>query len=269
MKKLLSILLAMMMAVTLLSTAALAEEDTYPQPEGGKKFDSNWAIMGSLVEIYYEEEGYRVAIHSLNNDDLTGTIWEYNCHYSEEHDALEAMSAIKRGYRLDPMTLDEIPGEEEYELFLEENMDIHFTVNEEGKLLWSDSVENAGADLEFQNIGRFAGQWKAMEEEDLWTEIRWAGLNEETFFYTVFISRGPVEFSMQGLYNPETGKLECTGTARTWEPDGEGGFNAVEDGETYEAFFSMMDNGSLLFETANGIEMLPQDPASEDSGING
>ena len=32
------------------------EEETFPQPEGGRKFETNWAVAGSLAEIYYEEE---------------------------------------------------------------------------------------------------------------------------------------------------------------------------------------------------------------------
>ncbi len=257
MKKLMSILMAMMMAAALLGTVAFAEETV--QPEGGRKFESHWAIAGGLVTIDFEEEGYRVAIELCNAADNSGEIWEYNCLYSAEQDALTAVSAVKRCYTFDAETFEQIFGEDEYNLFMEEDMDIRFTVSEEGKLLWQDSVENAGADLEFVNIGCFDGQWTTDEEEDLWAEISWNGLDEEEFFYTVFIHRGQVEFLMNGFYNPETGKLECMGTATQWVDNGQGGFDPVEDGENYEAFFSMLENGNLLFETANGIEMHPDD----------
>lgn len=47
MKKTISVLLAVLM----LSLCAFAAADEYPQPEGGKKFESDWAIVGGLVEI--------------------------------------------------------------------------------------------------------------------------------------------------------------------------------------------------------------------------
>ena len=57
-----------------------AENDVYPQPEGGKKFESDWAIVGGLAEIYYEEEGYRVTL-TIDNQDGTGALWQYSCYY--------------------------------------------------------------------------------------------------------------------------------------------------------------------------------------------
>ena len=54
MKKLMTVIIAVMLAT--LCCAALADE--YPEPEGGKKFSTNWAIFGMTVEINYEEEGY-------------------------------------------------------------------------------------------------------------------------------------------------------------------------------------------------------------------
>ena len=89
--------------------------------------------------------------------------------------------------------------------------------------------------------------------------MTWEGLlSDETFYYTVFIHRGQVEFNLQGLYDWESGKLTCSGTAVEWVFDGQGAYNPVESAETYEAIFSLMDNGHLLYETANGIEMEPQ-----------
>ena len=113
MKKWRKIALALMMALFLLCTAALAEET--PQPEGGKKFESNWAKMGGLIEIVYEEEGYRVSVDLFNQDDNTGTLWEYACYYVEEIDSLESISSRKSRYTMNPLTLDRTFGENEYE----------------------------------------------------------------------------------------------------------------------------------------------------------
>ena len=69
MKKVISILLAIMM---LGAFACAASADEVPQPEAGKKFESNWAIPGGLAEIDYEEEGYRVMLE-ITKDDGTGS----------------------------------------------------------------------------------------------------------------------------------------------------------------------------------------------------
>ena len=50
MKKFLSILMALLMTLSIIGSAALAEESV-PQPEGGKKFESNWALGGGLISI--------------------------------------------------------------------------------------------------------------------------------------------------------------------------------------------------------------------------
>ena len=253
MKKTMSIILAVMMAMVMLLTAAVAE-DVIPQPEGGKKFESNWGMMDGVVQITYEEEGYRVHVDLYNEADKTGTVWEYSCYYVEADDALESISSSKRGYSVDENGED-VFGDEEYEGFDEEGQTSAFTIDGNGMLCWKDGRENAGADLAFSNIGNFEGVW-ANEAEEVEVEIFWEGRrNENTFYYAAYIFRGAgdtlVQFTMQGLYNPETGKLEV---AEAYNPDGS---------ETYDAFFSMTEDGKLLYETANGIELeykgLPQE----------
>ena len=50
------------------------------------------------------------------------------------------------------------------------------------------------------------------------------------------------DFIMTGNYNEESSKLECSGRSVD-----------EQDTEVYEAFFSMTENGQLLYEAANGI----------------
>ncbi len=256
MKKLMGIILAAILAIGLACTAAA---DEVPQPEGGKKFEGNWAIMGAMVNIVYEEEGYRVYVEAYNPDEMKGEIWEYSCFYSEDKDTLESISSLKRGYTLDTETLDPVYADSEYEGLDEEGMTTVFALAENGKLTWADAHENAGADLEFQCIGDFEGVWQN-EAEEVYAEISWDGFtNGETFFYTVYIRRGGeeqyTEFSMTGNYNTETGKLEAKGTATSMTRNAEGSYDAADDDEEYDAFFSKTEDGKLLFETANGIEL--------------
>lgn len=260
MKKLMSILLAVMLAAAMVFTAAAAEEENgVPQPTGGKKFESDWAIRGVLAQINYEEEGYRVHIESSIPDEQRGIVWEYSCLYNEEKDALVAVSASKYGYTVDPVTFEQTFAAHEYEGFVEEGKDVLFTIDENGMLNWQDGYENQGADLEFRNIGAFEGRW-ANEAEGVTVDISWNGLlDEERFYYTVYIQRGDEQaytlFLMNGTYNTETCKLECSGTATSFTLAGNEYVAAEDDGESYDAFFSFTGDGKLLFEAANGIEL--------------
>ena len=90
MKKMISMILAVILVMALACTAMA---DEIPEPEGGKKFNSNWAVQNAVIEIYYEEEGYRVSITSEDPDEGVGTEWFYNCLYIEDEDALLSISS--------------------------------------------------------------------------------------------------------------------------------------------------------------------------------
>ena len=86
--------ISLVLSLCLLAAAVPALADEVPQPEGGKKFETNWAADACLVEIDYEEEGYRVSVtreYMTDPMNLTGDIWQYNCHYDESKDALVSM----------------------------------------------------------------------------------------------------------------------------------------------------------------------------------
>ena len=252
------ILLAVMMVLVLACMAATADE--VPQPEGGKKFEGNWAVQNMLLTIVYEEEGYRVCIETKNYEVMNGTRWEYNCHYVEEKDALVSMHSSKASFFFDEDNPD-LPlfNAPEYEDLDVDNNETVFSFDDHGHIIWTDGRGNDGADLEFINIGDFGGSWKN-DAEQVYVEITWNG-EDDAFFYNVWMQRGEsnadtyVIFDMTGVYNNETGKLECTGTAVTHTKNADGEYAESEDGEIYEAFFSMAEDGKLLFETANGIEL--------------
>lgn len=258
MKKLMSILLAVLMVCTLACAAALADE--VPQPEGGKKFEGDWARRGAIVQIVYEEEGYRVYINIRNNEDNSGKIWEYSCYYVEDQDALVSVSSVCHPYTWNPETDEYTDGENEYEELDEAGKESSFTIAENGGLFWNDGhAPGTTTELEFRSIGRFEGTWRSAEgEEPVWVDFTWEGLKEEDFFYTVYLHRGDnttyAEFTMTGTYDETTGKLSCTGKSVD-----------AADTEEYEAFFSMTENGQLLYEAANGI-LLNYDPIRENNG---
>ena len=51
------------------------------------------------------------------------------------------------------------------------------------------------------------------------------------------------------------GRLTADGTCTVYKKNAEGEYDSEEDGESYDAAFSGMEDGRLLFETANGIEL--------------
>ena len=236
-----------------------SEDDAVPQPEGGKKFESDWAIAGGLVEIYYEEEGYKVSL-AIQNEDGTGSLWEYACYYAEDTDSLVSVSSSRDDFTISPDTGDTVYAGNAYEGIDEEGKETMFSIDAHGCLIWKDGHENAGADLEFVNIGRFDGVWRN-EAEEVEAEFLWNGLTEDEMFYTVYNNRGKTDgdhytiFLMNGDYAPATGKLTAEGTCTLFTRNASGEYDSSEDGETYDAFFSKLENGNLLYETANGIEL--------------
>ena len=255
MKKLISILLAIMMLGALACTASA---DEVPQPEAGKKFESDWAIAGGLAQIVYEEEGYRVTL-DITKDDGTGAIWEYACYYLEDKDCLSSVSSTRTDYTINPDTGDKVFGETAYE-GLDEEKGTEFTIDADGFLIWKDGHDDAGAGLKFANIGRFEGLWKN-EAAETEVQFMWNGVTADEMFYTVNILRGKTDgdlyasFLMNGTYDPATGKLSADGTCTVFKKNADGEYVSEEDGENYDAFFSMMEDGRVLFETDNGIEL--------------
>ncbi len=261
MKKWISLILAVILAAVLACTAAA---DEVPQPEGGKKFETNWAIFDMTVEINYEEEGYRVYIRGWDPYELTGTEWEYSCFYNEEKDALLSVSSFKNSIKVDLQSGYDERGPYEYEGLDEEDQTTVFRINENGCLIWEDGRGTDGMDLEFTNIGNFKGFWRS-EDGLTWAEIAWndSEIGDE-YGYNVFCHDGDdecyAEYSMHGLYNPETGKLETTGSLIIYRRNAEGGYDMEEypldPEEPTEMIFSELGNGKILLERDNGIELI-------------
>ena len=258
MKKFLGNLAAISLMATsvIAGTSALAESDVYPQPEGGKKFETNWGITGGKVDINYEEEGYRVQVELENFDNMSTTVWNYNCSYAQEKDALVSMSSSKYTYTTDINTSEQTNGVYAYDGLDEEGQESVFTISDKGTLLWKDGRENAGADLEFTNIGFFDGTY-ANKNEKVSAQFSWEGLyDEDSFFYTVYLRVGEgesyTEYLMRGFFNPETKKLECDGAGTVFHRNAEGGYDAVEElTDNFEVVFSKTADGKVLYETSN------------------
>ena len=260
MKKLMCVILAVILAA--LCCAALADE--YPEPEGGKKFGTCWAIFGMTAEICYEEEGYRVYIKSTDPYEQKGTEWEYSCFYVEEKDALISVSSSKNPWYMDPELGYEVRGEYEYQGMDDEGRETVFRITEEGFLTWQDGRENAGADLQFSDIGSFKGFWKS-EDGKISADIEWSDseIGDEYGYHVFLHDEGDASYAdyvLHGLYNRETGKLVTTGSVTVCRLNADGGYDAEEYPEDtedpMETIFSDMGGGRILLERDNGYELV-------------
>ena len=264
MKKVICVILSVILAA--MCCVALADE--YPEPEGGKKFNTNWAIFGMTVEINYEEEGYRVYIKSSDLSRQEGTEWEISCLYNEEKDELISVSSSKNPWHTDPETGDFVRDDYEYQGFDDEGQTSVFKIDEEGFLTWQDGRENAGADLAFTDIGNLAGAWRS-EDGKTWAEIEWND-SEEDYGYFVFLHDGDddafTEHSMYGLYNPETRKLETTGTVTTLRKGADGAYEPEYSDNPVELVFSDLGGGKILLETGDGVELIYDIMGGESNG---
>ena len=250
---------ALLCAAAMVFTVCFAIAEGDPQSEGGKKFEGDWAFGGGLARIDFEEEGYRVFVE-IDNQEGSGTEWEYSCYYNEEKDVLLSVSSSRIDYTLNAENGNKEYADNTYEGLDGENETTEFAINEKGFLTWKDGRENAGADLEFMNIGAFDGLWKN-EAEETEAEFLWNGLDQENFNYTVYIQRGKTDgdqyssYLMVGKYDPETGKLTASGSCSVFTKNAAGEYDSQDDGETVEAVFSKTEDGKVLYETDNGIEL--------------
>lgn len=260
MKKLICAILSVILAA--MCCTALADE--YPEPEGGKKFNTNWAIFGMTVEIDYEEEGYRVYIKASDPHEKNGTEWEYSCFYNAERDELISISSSKNPWYMDPATGESVRGEYEYQGFDDEGQETTFRIDEDGYLTWQDGRGEAGADLVFSDIGAFKGFWKS-EDGKIYADIEWCDSEiGDEYGYNVFLhdegEESYAEYVLHGLYSRETGKLETTGSVTIYRLKTEGGYDTEEipadPAEPLEIIFSNMGGGRILLERDNGYELV-------------
>ena len=272
MKKIVSIILALALGLTM---CAFAFADEIPQPEGGKKFETNWAIFGMTVHIDYEEEGYRVYIRSTEPADpagFTGTEWEYSCYYNQEKDALISVSSSRNAYTMDSFGNIE-RGEFDYQDTDEEGQTTVFAINGNGCLIWQDGRGQDGADLEFTDIGNFTGFWRS-EDGRTSAEITWSDSEiGDEYGYNVYLhdegDESYADYSAHGLYDPATGKLTVTAdSVMIFRLNAEGGYDMEEvpAEEPIELVFSDLGNGRILLEKENGIELIYDFLGSDSQG---
>ena len=258
MKKWIAILTALILA--LCCAAAFADDAAAEtDPEALALFDSDWVDGNAHIMFFPLGEEWNVQIENENR-----TIeWLYTCAYDKEQKALvtipgefNAKTRIfwdDEGYQTGRTT--------EYE-----DGAASFTVNEEGKLIWRDEKENAGADHAYMRIGWFAGDWECDGADNSLYQISCVWDLEETEEETgIEIHSGYklniVKYGMDGvisywdyagMYDPETDSLNTFGS-KAWQLE--------EDGPIENVY----DNGSAVFTMEDGF-LYWKDATEEDAG---
>lgn len=210
MKSKLFILLAALLSLSLLCGIALAET-----ADPAAKFRNTWVADNFHILIYAADEGDDVncvaEIEQLADpENRTGFIWEVHASYDAPSDTLKAYSVLKWDAYMEDGKMNE--GEH---LFYEDEGDATsttFSVNEDGRLLWQDSHEDAGKGLEFEAIGGYEGVWPGEKEGEQAT-ILWAD-DHYTVYVEVFNDRGEQEsYAYNAFYEPDQGGiLSASGT---------------------------------------------------------
>lgn len=146
MKRLLSILTAVVLMMALACTAAAAEEEYEPMPAGAEVFEGNWRCDRAVIEMYWEEEGFKVTLR-WGSSAFEETRWEYSCFYHEDDNTLVSMPF---GMRTD-LVYDEnglvTSATEVYD-----DGEAVFSLDEDGFLIWLDEKENAGEGMRFEKV---------------------------------------------------------------------------------------------------------------------
>ena len=208
MKKLLAVVLALCLFIP--AAAVMAEDDeeisfyTEEVPEAAA-YVSTWVAEDGdwRIEFFDEDGGIKLmVVHRLG--DNQEDVWEYAAALNEEKTALVSMP-LGLHYRQDTVTYDWV--ENYYE-----DGDATFTINEAGKLLWSDAKEDAGKGLEFLKIGNFyGGRWMKGDTEVIFYD--WYEGQYDTRLYQRGADGAILKDAiLKGDYDPETDSIAAEGT---------------------------------------------------------
>ena len=149
MKKRLFLLLVFLLAFAAVSAPAEEgdEYDYLDENPDAKPFDSIWAAAGGewRAEVYIEDDGPRIGvIHKL---DGKRDVWEYACELNGK-----ILVAVPFGLHY----LEDVRTGSWDKTYYEDG-EAEFSINEAGRLIWTDKKEDAGGGLEFDRIGSYCG----------------------------------------------------------------------------------------------------------------
>ena len=238
MKKIIAALLALMMA--LLCVAAMAEEH---ENEAQKMFDSAWVCGPSTVEAWYMGGIWEVVV----SVGYGASKWDYTCIYDEEAKTLVSLDSETNVKSI--ITIDEEGSEADREVTDTEAKAV-FSLNENGRLIWKDEKEDAGAGMEFEKIGWFSGTFACGDYllDCVW-DVEEPAEGEIHSGYRVSITleeeNGRTEWYYACAYDPETNTLSAPFGSKEFLPAGSEAFEIIYDDGS--ATFCFDDEHNLIW----------------------
>lgn len=225
-------ILAALLAVLILPVLSAGEESMTPDSSAAR-FEGLWVDGDAQAEIVRDGSGFRATILK------DGLLWRYWCLEQQDTGLL-----IDTGFGSLCEASAKSNGDVSIGDSLYDDGAATFSIDGEGRLIWSDEKENAGEGLAFVSAGRFAGSWA---DGGAFVRITLEG-DSYVIYATVDTTPTP-EWHYVCVFDPLTGTLDGVGSM-DWLTQRE------EDGLTLRetvlvdiaVTFSVSDEGALIWE---------------------
>jgi hypothetical protein len=229
-------------------TAENAEEKTYAQEHPGvMNYDGYWISEDArtLVEIGVRLEGVEMLIYRTPGH-KEFTSWEYLLTYDDSTGTLHSDNGMKSTNTVQED--GELGNSSVYEY---DDGQADFSINEEGRLVWKDLKEDAGAGQAFIPIGNFQGDY-ACDRAHI--SFRW---NEGHYAVDInWADSAKINNTWQyvGEYDPATRTVTAKGFYQklTYKEDGTVDAEADFEEKEVSAVFSFDKNFNLIWTSPEG-----------------
>ena len=249
MKKTLAALLALALVLSCaFAMAEGSEEKTYAQEHPGvMKYDGYWVSddMLTLIEIGVRLDGVEMLIFRTPGK-KEFTSWEYLLTYDDATNTLHSDNGMKSTNTVQPDG-----GLGNSSVYAYEDGQADFSINEDGKLVWKDLKEDAGAGQTFLPIGNFLGDY-ACDRANI--SFRW---NEGHYAVDItWADSATVTNTWQyvGEYDPAAQTVTAKGFFQklTYREDGTVDPDANLEEREVSAVFSFDENFNLIWTSPDG-----------------
>ena len=249
MKKMMAILLALaLMLNCALVMAENAEEKTYAEEHPGvMNYDGYWLSEdeSTLIEIGVRLDGVEMLIYRTPGQ-KEFTSWEYLLTYDDAAGTLHSDNGMKSTNTVQEN--GELGSASVYEY---DDGQADFSINEEGRLIWKDLKEDAGAGQTFIPIGGFLGDYVCDRAS---IAFRW---NEGHYAIDInWADSAAVNNNWQyvGEYDPATRTVTAKGFYQklTYKEDGTVDTEADLGEKEVSAVFSFDGNFNLIWTSPDG-----------------
>jgi len=251
MKKAMAILTALVLALGLGCTFAMAEEDSVPPstPEM-KAYESAWISEDgrTMVWIGRQDEGFQIEAVQMTGED-TFTSWEYLSMFDEETKSIKDARGIKGDYKIKEGKDEFIEGSSA------DDVEASFILGEDGKLTWND--KQAGKETVLEKIGNFVGSYTyergvlsfVWDTHENHYDILVTWLEEENENATKVW-----DYELSGEYDAKTETVNFKGLKQllTYKADGEIDTGAKVGEKELEGSFTFNKDGCLVWKSSDG-----------------